>query len=407
MEEYILENRKKYENLAEKRVPNIKAIEAALDDVADFIKSRKRVLYGGIPIDFALKAAGGEGIYGPEILPDFDFYSPENVIDSLILKDYLQKKGFDEAEAINGLHLTTRRVRIDKISYVADLSYYPEPYFGRIPTLNYKNFLIVHPGFQRIDIHLSLSYLYGPPGLENFRNRLKKDIKRFGLLDDAYPLEALPKITASKKNLFAGMLMENFGRSVTADLDNLPDGCVSGFAALRILQGVKGKVKIPDPIEIFTDNISTNGEKFDPTCDIFPEALVVGDIIYYNNFGRVIAANKRDGGFVVNAHFLCCSFLFKYFMLGNTIYLDAYKECIPFLKNAVNGYYYGSKQISMPALFADKKDKCKEEKGVDVNYRPFIKPFADYKEVKIENFPTYKIAGKKTDKFLDKTPRCN
>jgi hypothetical protein len=416
MEAFIEENEKTYKNLIEIRAANTSAVLGALDVVQDFIRSRHRVLYGGMAIDYALKAAGNAGIYGEDIMPDFDFYSPENIIDSIKLADILLAAGFADTKSINGLHLTTRRVRIDKTAYVADISYYPQPYFSRIRTASYRGMLIVHQDFQRIDLHLSLSFLYGPPGFENFRNRLQKDIKRFNMIEDLLPFSTT-HLEPAPPGTYSGMLLENFGTETTINMSTVPaEMCLMGYAALQFLKdpNIK-KIKSPDPLELMTNKIEDcAGQKYEPTCDIFPESVVGENIIYYNNYGRLLSASKIGGRFVANIHYLCCTFLFKYFMLGESRFLDYYTECLNLIKKqgtnsrsaaCINGYYYGSTQIFPPALLAAKEDNCKLEER-EIETRPKIRPDIKTEDIKIENLQTYKIAGKKTDHFTDKTENC-
>lgn len=425
MEEYIEANAKLYKNLADIRVSNISEINSALDKVADFIKTRKRILYGGMAIDFALKSNGFEGIYDSMILPDYDFYSPENVIDSLVLVDYLRKAGLEEAEAINGLHLTTRRVRLDKATYVADLSYYPEPYYSRIRIGTYNKFVFVHPDFQRIDLHLSLSYLYGLPGYENFRNRLDKDIKRFNMINKDLPFSSESYVKVPETNIWKGLMMETLNSPCEINLGKLPsDVCIAGFAALEIALRVCGlskntnmKIDSPDYLEVFTDSIKNYPVdiKYDKSCDILPEAGVCHktSIIYYDNYGRLLSACKTKYGPIANVHYLSASFLFKYFMLGEKHYLDAYNKCLKLIEisdkkgmpNSIDGYYYGRTQLSEPMLYSNKSETCTYE-GKEINFRPRIMAGTKHSDIKVETFITYNIRGQEIGEYIDKSFNC-
>ena len=89
--------------------------------------------------------------------------------------------------SINALHLTSRRIRFD-ITPIVDISFYPQPYLNNMPTLEHNGLAFVHPDFQRIDIHLSLAYLYAGAPHDNYKNRLNKDVSRLLLLNQYYPL---------------------------------------------------------------------------------------------------------------------------------------------------------------------------------------------------------------------------
>ncbi len=53
----------------------------ALNIVKQFILKRKRILTGGMAIDFALKNKG-KALYSDTKLPDYDFYSPQFHVDA-------------------------------------------------------------------------------------------------------------------------------------------------------------------------------------------------------------------------------------------------------------------------------------------------------------------------------------
>jgi len=185
--EAVLENDKIYESMAEKSSPIYPNIKNALAVVQDFIKSKNRVLYGGMAIDFALKKSGHKGLYGPEVIPDYDFMSPDFFQDSIELADIFHKAGFESISAINARHVNTRRVRISFIP-VADISYMPHEIYKNLPTLEYEGMRFVHPDFQRMDLHRELSYPFEGSPLEVVHFRTRKGIKRFSMIDKQYPI---------------------------------------------------------------------------------------------------------------------------------------------------------------------------------------------------------------------------
>lgn len=193
-------------DLVENRSIYYDDVAAALAIVREFIIRKKRVLYGGMAIDLALKEAGKKGIYGPTTLPDYDFWSPDFLADSIELADLLYAKSVElgvnwNVSSINAMHVTTRRVRINFIP-VADITYIPTDIYNMAPTLYVKlpgtndKVIIVHPDFQRMDIHRAFSTPYEKPPLEVFMHRSKKDQKRYWMLAEAYPI--IPEYRAMK-----------------------------------------------------------------------------------------------------------------------------------------------------------------------------------------------------------------
>jgi hypothetical protein len=176
-------------------------IMAALHIVRAFIVNKNRILYGGMAIDLALKHAQEPGIYHADTLPDYDFWSPDFMADSIELADILfaeaNRLGVKwDVSAINATHATTRRVRINFIP-VADITYIPPNIYNAAPTLTVliaphvdvkTKVRIIHPDFQRMDIHRAFSTPLERPPLEVFFNRGAKDQHRGRLLAHAYPI---------------------------------------------------------------------------------------------------------------------------------------------------------------------------------------------------------------------------
>lgn len=174
------------------------AVDRALEIVRDFIAERKLILYGGLGIDYALRLHGGQ-IYPDGERPDFDMLSPQSVDDAYDLADILHEKGFPLAQAIPALHVQTMRVRINFV-VVADISFVPPTLFDAIPYLEYSGgagrratnrapVRFVHPMWQRMDQHQAFCFPFRDPPREPVFHRFGKDLKRFNLLAEQYPID--------------------------------------------------------------------------------------------------------------------------------------------------------------------------------------------------------------------------
>lgn len=191
-------NSKTYVNLAERRSVGFDRIEAALEVVREFIITKQRIIYGGMAIDLALKLAGHAGIYHDDVIPDYDFMSPDFYNESNELARKLHGLGMPNVSSINAFHFNSRRVRVNFKS-VADISYIPPNIYKIVPTIQinsnrsglkkYNGMLIVHPDFQRMDLHRAFTTPYANPPLEVIMHRLEKDQKRFQLLDERYGIK--------------------------------------------------------------------------------------------------------------------------------------------------------------------------------------------------------------------------
>ena len=174
-----------YEQIVEKHRYNKDKINAALDIVKNWIIKKQRVLYGGMAIDFSLKCKNHPGIYSDDVIPDYDFYSPDFFTDSLELADILHNAGIDGVSSINAMHFGTRRVRVDFIT-VADISYLPKQVYKKIKTLSYNKFKFIHPDMLFMYLHRSMCYLYEMAPQEVFTSRTHKDIPRINMLYEFY-----------------------------------------------------------------------------------------------------------------------------------------------------------------------------------------------------------------------------
>ena len=98
--------------------PEIKQI---IDIVEEFLKSTKRVCYGGTAINNILPLE--DQFYDKTIeLPDYDFFSPDPLKDAKKLADIYYSAGFTEVEAKSGVHAGTFKVFVNFIP-VADITY--------------------------------------------------------------------------------------------------------------------------------------------------------------------------------------------------------------------------------------------------------------------------------------------
>jgi len=180
---------KEYETISVKHDPAYTIMLHAIDITKEFIRRNGLILYGGSAIDYALRLRGDK-IYPDDAIPDLDFYSPDNVKHAYDLADELYAAGYSEARAINALHVETMRVDVQDNHWVADISYRARANFDKLPYLEFNGLKIIHPLFQRIDLHNSFSFPYTDPPREVIFARCAKDIARFNLIDKHYPAAA-------------------------------------------------------------------------------------------------------------------------------------------------------------------------------------------------------------------------
>ena len=353
MDEYvrILEERtKEYETIAERSLYNIDEINSALLVVARFIQEKELILFGGNAIDLALREHG-DFIYPDHQLPDYDFYSTDNVNDAYELANIFKDKGFTNINVIRGIHPQTMKIRIN-FQWVADIGFITKENKNKIKTLRCGGFIIRHPHDQYIDIHSSLSYPFGGAPKEQIKHRWKKDIERFNKMYKYYPIN-LPE-TELSINKYEFTLEHN-----------IKDCCFTGFIAysfyLRELRkltkidefpilkfnktGEKTfQMELPNDItyiELITDKPS-NGKEHEPLFDAIPSYKYSNNVRYYtSDFYQVSVTNFQNIKVCTFQHML------KFF-LAHMLYE----------KNPVYQYFYvkSLKMLELSQKYIKKRD---------------------------------------------------
>lgn len=231
-----LHNKQYYKNIIDKRSGSYKEIINALKLVKKFIIDKQLIITGGMAIDFALRLKGSN-LYDDDQLPDYDVYSPNHAKDAYEMGKILCEKKFTNVTCIPALHITTMKVRID-FENVMDLTYCPESIYKKVPTLSYNGIRFVHPWWQMMDQHRSLSLPFENPGQEVIFHRWKKDMTRYDKLYSYYPL--VPEKQLSPKTNYVRTIrreqlarkLELTTRSVKIELDKLKNVCISGWGSL-------------------------------------------------------------------------------------------------------------------------------------------------------------------------------
>lgn len=350
--EEVAARSKEYEQVVVNRDPLIEDIKTVIALVKDVIRKNKYIVYGGTAIDFALRIKGSK-LYPDESLAiaDLDFFAPDSVTAAYDLADTLKQMGYS-SRAIVASYVRTMRVDLGDNHFIADISYIPREALSVVPTIEFDGMLCVHPDYQKLDLHSSLSYPYDNAPREVIFDRWNKDIKRYNMLETAYPV-VVPD--TEQAPLFVVKL---------TNIHNL--GVYSGWAAYCILATVyrklgyddipradfsisEGRIKFeaPDAVcEIAHFNTASVLEKLDITgckvthynqfVNIFPART---DVVYSDwtlrissTRGRLLSTNSADFG-AVKVRYANIQYIMR-FMLANAmvstggmraLYLQHYK----------------------------------------------------------------------------------
>ena len=344
----------------------------ALEIVKNYIIKKKLILTGGMAIDLALKKKGYK-LYSEESIPDYDFYSHDFQNDAYNIGKLLCLEKLPNISVINAAHITTMRVRVD-FEPVADITYIPKNVYDSIPTIKNKDGIIFeHPHYKLINMHRALSYPYAGHPFDVILQRYGKDMERYDMLYEAYPLDDLKK--CSKNIKF---------KTVKIDKTLFRNQCLSGFAALDYWISLekhisnsktdfkkwKDKeiidVKIPelarisilsnDPLKT-KENVmklfktKVDFQNYNALLENIPNRIhvnilsknTISGIDILDNRGELVAATKIKDFYVANIQFLMNVFLSKYILYNKDIYkcdkyIWGYMRCFELVKNASNNF---------------------------------------------------------------------
>lgn len=217
------------DEIAEIKNSDYERSKQIIEIVKEFVIARRLIVYGGLALDRALRLKGSK-IYRDGELMDIDVYTDDSVKNAYDLVDILRAHGYRKVAAIRAIHVQTMKVRVDFIN-VCDISYLPSAYYSKLPTLDYNGLRILHPHVQFMDVHFSFSFPYGEEPFENIFNRWDKDLKRYNMTMELYPIEAKP---------YSGKWIEK-----TFDFE-IPESikiyAVHGFTALAFIRYAYSKV---------------------------------------------------------------------------------------------------------------------------------------------------------------------
>lgn len=341
----VFEKSKQYEFLVTTFDPVFNDLIKATEIVKKFIIDKGMIIYGGTAMDYALRLRGDK-IYPDDMLlvPDLDMYSMDNVEHAYTLADILYKAGFKEVRAINALHMETMKVDLIDNHFIADITYKPNVVFETLPYLEYNGMRIIHPNFQRIDLHSSLAFPYDNVPREVIFDRWNKDVKRFNKLCHHYPIDMPSDMTPTrsvsiphtmKKYVFNGfaayaILYTEFTRS----MKNLDADIPENIIPAKFTPGDNINFDTLDQtFEIAHFDISKCAKElglekvkmFEPLVNMIPkriEGVGICNITIYSTKNRLVTSNSvkiDEHNFrIVNIQYLLKHFLSMYFAHAKT-----------------------------------------------------------------------------------------
>lgn len=200
----------------EKFDPTLKEINYVNKLVHQFIKNKKRIVYGGFAQNLLIKIKNEDDqFYSKLDTPDIEFYSPSPVEDIMELCDYLHKNGIKRINGQEGIHIETYKLFVNFTEY-CDIGYMPENVYNKVPILNVNGFRIADPLFMTIDVFR----VFSDPLTSYWR--VEKSFIRNDLVLKYYPLPENiknQKIVTSNNNNFK--ILRFLRKSVFRKMDTI------------------------------------------------------------------------------------------------------------------------------------------------------------------------------------------
>jgi len=237
--------------------------------ILDFIKAKKRIIYGGYAQNKLITDKNeNDGFYQEIDTPDVEFYSYEPLQDLFELCNILYQKKFKYIQGSEGLHGGTYKIFINFENY-CDITYMPKNIYDNCPYITTKdNLRLSDPMFMLIDIYR----VFTDPMTSYFR--LDKSFKRYLRVYKYYPFEKYKKNDIIK---FTNITSEDILNKIRKLIIHNSDYIVVGTYAYNyyIKKTKMDTVKI-NFYEIITSNIKEEANKiYKKLFKIFGEKLTV------------------------------------------------------------------------------------------------------------------------------------
>ena len=182
----IIEEAKK--RASEVLEPTIYENREVMAVIKDYIRQKKRKVYGGTALNEMLKSSNPvDAIYNENSFSDIEFYSPTPVPDLVELTNLLYQKGYKYVVGKEAQHDETYSIFVNFKLY-CDISYVPTIVYHGIKTVIIDGIHYADPHFMLIDY---LRMINDP--MNAAEQRWEKAFKRMYKLLKNYPLEYFDK----------------------------------------------------------------------------------------------------------------------------------------------------------------------------------------------------------------------
>ena len=235
--------------------PTIDELNKIAGIVMKFVKSKKRIVYGGTALNMLLMNKDkNDAIYDEYEAPDIDFYSPDPIKDLMDLCDILYKEHkYEKVSAIEAVHQGTYKIHVE-FKDAADITYVPYQLYNNMPYTEIDGYRLIHPLFIYIDYFRMLT----DPLSSASSGRWEKAIKRLNLMQKHF---AITKVTRKLTNPKISDTTHNeLMSTIFKTMINKKTLIVYGFEAYNQLIFNSGEKNIKPTNIPYFEVVSTNYE---------------------------------------------------------------------------------------------------------------------------------------------------
>lgn len=177
----------------------------AIQVCREFIKSKKRIIYGGAAYNkLIIQKKEEDRIYKKYDRKDIEFYTFEPISDLVELCNILQEKKFPFVQGRQAQHEGTYSIFVN-FEGICDMSYMPKNIYSNMPVISIEKILYSHPMWILVDIFRQ----YNDPITSYWRLKDKTFFRASTLLKH-YPLELNTSSSFSYPNKFAAQKLKLF-----------------------------------------------------------------------------------------------------------------------------------------------------------------------------------------------------
>ena len=223
--------------------PTLEEYNQAKQVVKDFIKHKKRIVYGGFALNTLIKdKQPKDQIYKEHARSDIEFYTPEPIQDLIELCDLFHEKKFPYVRGTEAQHEETYTIFVN-FEQICDFSYMPKNVYGNMPVRKIDGILYPHQSWILVDMFRQ----YNDPIL-SYRRLRDKTFFRTNALLKHYPLNLSTDSSFKKNTEHTGFKEQIF--NVVSNMDTI---IFTGSVAIQYYLTLENTIRYNN-MELFSLN---------------------------------------------------------------------------------------------------------------------------------------------------------